>query len=194
MISMPKKWLFVLNKFNRGFVARTCVFFSLVCVRKFADPCFSGYLSSLASSEIPQWCAVLMSSYPAPRSLGVCSQLDLVQLHGRILGSAILPTFGVRECFASLVTLCSSTLSSTTQSRPPSLIAWRIAASSWVAFCIISCRRAPGIKPFPSRRPSGCRFSSAFAQSPPATLWWSRLCSNRFLPCFSTSALPLWPY
>ena len=144
MISMPKKWLFVLNKFNRALVPRKCVFFSFMFVMKFADHCFSAYLSALAYSEIPQWRAVLMSSYPGPRSLRVRSQLDLVQLHVSILELAAVQTINVRVCFASLLTLCSSTLSITTWSRPALFIARRTATNS-TGLC--HCQRPGGHKP-----------------------------------------------
>lgn len=84
MISMPEKWLFVLNKFNRAVVPRKCVFFSFMFVIKFADHCLSGYLSSPANSEIPLWFAVSMSSYPGPCSLGTCSLT-----HSLILSSCL---------------------------------------------------------------------------------------------------------
>lgn len=115
----------MLNKSNRVFVPRKCVSFRFVLV--LAGHCFSGYLRSLAYSEISQWLAVLMSPRPGPHSLGVHSQLDLAQLHVSILESAAVQTVSVRICSASLLTWCSSTHSITNWSRPASFIAQRIA-------------------------------------------------------------------
>lgn len=103
MISMPKKWLFVLNKFNRAVVPGKCVFFSFMFVIQFADYCCSSYLSSLGNSEIPQCLALSVSSYPSPCSLGVHSLRGFVQLHVNMLELAAPWTIGVRVCVASLI-------------------------------------------------------------------------------------------
>lgn len=95
------KEMTVLNTFHRAVVPRKCVFFSFMFVTKFADHCRSGYLSSPASSEIPLWFAVLMSSYSGPCALGVRSLLDFVQLHVDMLELATTWTVGVRVRFAS---------------------------------------------------------------------------------------------
>lgn len=110
MISMPKKWLFVLNKLNRALVPRRCVFFSFMFVIKFAHHYPSGYLSSLANSEILQWFVVSVSSHPGPCSLGVPTQLDFVQLHVSILELAackLLVSGYVLHCWLNCVVLLS---------------------------------------------------------------------------------------